>query len=469
MKHHLIALSLLLGTGFPVLAQDAAPLEDVPIENEAIEDVPVPIAPAPTAAPVAPPVVTPSAPANGETITIPRAVWEQLLRDVEELKKTRPASGAAAPVDAATGATGTSTGTSAPGSRNYLLLPDISFILDSKGLASSDKRDGGRNTVDIEGEIGIQGYVYPNVKADAFIVGNPGGDEAFGLEEGYLTLLGAQKNLNVQIGRKFAPFGRTGELHPHSWLYSRQILARQNLVAGEALVGNGVNLNYLLPTGKGLFARLSLGAFSGGESAAGRLNTADPSDPFEGGEVTRVGAGLSRFYNARLWAGKSLSDKDELEFGLSHARGRAFIENFSGVGDDGSEIVDEAAGKLHLSSADISFRRFLGNNKRLLARAEYFRYSPKGLPTSKSSGYYGLLNYRFNKYQDVGLMYDSTDFPTAPGAREKALSLIYTKQFAERYYVRLMGTRGDRPGEGNYNELRLQFTAGLGPHTHELE
>ncbi|RYG70365.1 hypothetical protein EON80_08090 [bacterium] len=413
---------------------------------------------------------------------MPRAVWEQLLRDVEDLKKSRdtvttpapppvvttpnPSIAWPAPSDAPSGATGTST--SSVGSRNYLLLPDISFVGTSQYLFSNDKRDEGRNSLDMEGELGVQGFVYPNVKYDTFITGNPG-EEEFGIEEGYMTYLGAAKGLNVQIGRKFVPFGRTGELHPHSWLYSRQFLARQNLVAGEALAGNGINLNYLLPTGKKLFARLSLGAFSAGEGAGARINSSDPSDPFEGGAPNRVGSGLSRFYNARLWLSKPLGQSDEVELGFSRAQGRASLENLSGVDPDGNETVDDAAGRVKLTGIDFSYRHFSGVNKRFLLRSELFKYKPRNLPTTDAEGYYMMGNYRFNRFDNVGLIYEKSDFANAPGLKEKATSLIYTHAFSERYYVRMTGIHGDRPGENNYNEGRVQFVIGLGPHTHELE
>ncbi|PQV63564.1 hypothetical protein B1R32_11027 [Abditibacterium utsteinense] len=476
-----LGLSLAFAGFSPVFAQDNP--EDDPIPDEDVSTVPAtpsnPIEP-----PVATPPTTPSAtatpitpsPETGasarETVTIPRAVWEGLLRDVETLKNSRSsvATTPTAPSTSTTetGAASGATATDAGGSRNYLLLPDISFVGNSQYLFSSDKRDTGRNSLDTEGELGIQGYVYPNVKYDTFIVGNPGAEE-FGVEEGYLTYLSAAKGLNVQIGRKFAPFGRTGELHPHSWLYSRQFIARQNLIAPENLVGNGINLNYLLPTGKKFFARLSLGAFSAGESASGRLNTSDPSDPFEGSAPNRIGAGLSRFYNARLWTGTSIGPNNEIEFGASRAQGRAFLENFSGVDKNNNEIVDTSAGRLNLSGLDFSFRRFMGTGKRLLVRGELFKYDPRGLPTHRSSGSYLLSNYRFDKFNDVGLLLEKSDFVNAPGAKETATSLIYTRIFSERYYVRFTGTRGDRPGASNYTEGRVQFVIGLGPHTHELE
>ena len=494
-----LGISLALSGTSPLFAQGNP--EDDPIPDEPIPAAPPAPAPpaAPTPTPVTPPVTPPIAPpiappvtppaGAGETVTIPRAVWEGLLRDVEELKKSRdvaqnagtaavlppavapPVDEATATPDAVKGADETANSSDAGevgGNRNYLLLPDISFIGTSQFLLSSDKRDTGRSSLDTDGELGIQGYVFPGVKYDTFIVGNPANEE-FGVEEGYLTYLGVRKGLNVQIGRKFAPFGRTGELHPHSWLYSRQFIARQNLVAPENLVGNGINLNYLLPTGKKFFARLSLGAFSAGESASGRLNTSDPSDPFQGGEPNRLGAGLSRFYNARLWTGTSIGANNEIELGVSRAQGRAFLENFSGLDANNREVVDTAAGRLNLTGVDFSFRRFTGADKRILLRSEFFRYSPRGLPTRRSNGGYLLGNYRFSKFDDIGLLLEKSDFVNAPGARETAASLIYTHLFSERYYVRFTGTRGDRPGESNYNEGRVQFVVGLGPHTHELE
>lgn len=396
---------------------------------------------------------------SGEMVTIPRAVWEQLQRDVAALKAGRGAATTATPEPEAAAAEAGAAPTAA--NRNYLSLPDISFILQAKGLLGSDKRDEGRTRLNLsEGELGIQGYVYPGVKADAFIVGAPAENQPFGLEEGYLTFLGLRKGLNINVGRKFAPFGRTGELHNHSWLYPRQLLPIRNLVSSEALVGDGVNFNYLFPTKGSLFVRGSLGFFSG-EGTSTQFNLSNPNDPFFGGVPGGTTAGFTRrFINARLWAGHPIGDNGELEVGVSRAHGT------SEIADDANNIYN---GNVTLTGADITYRRFMGDGKRLLLRSEYFLHQPDGkLPTGRASGYYALANLRLDPYRDVGLLFERSGFPQAPNQHETALSLILTKQLTEQFYVRLMGTHGDRPG-GNYNELRLQFTAGLGPHTHSLE
>ena len=375
-------------------------------------------------------------------VTIPRAVWEQLQRDVAALKAARDTTATTAPEPEASGA---EVGAApAAANRNYLSLPDISFILQAKGLLSSDKRDEGRTRLNLsEGELGIQGYVYPGVKADAFIVGAPAENQPFGLEEGYLTFLGVRKGLNINVGRKFAPFGRTGELHNHSWLYPRQLLPIRNLVSSEALVGDGVNFNYLFPTKGSLFVRGSLGFFSG-EGTSTRFNLSDRSDPFFGGIPQGTTSGFTRrFINARLWAGHPIGENGELEVGVSRAHGT-------------SEITDESdnnlSGNVTLTGADVSYRRFMTGGKRLLLRSEYFLYQPKGgLPTHRASGYYALANLRLDPYRDVGLLYEKSGFPQAPGRSENALSLILTKQLTEQFYIRLMGTHGDLPAEVTTN------------------
>ncbi len=347
------------------------------------------------------------------------------------------------------------------GNRNYLLLPDISFIGNVNGALSSDKRQVGRGTLRFtEGEIGIQGSVYPNVNVNAFIVGSPTNNEPFQVEEGYINFVGIKKNLSVILGRKFVPFGRSGEQHPHSWLYARQLLPRRNLLGTENIIGDGALFRFLLPTGK-LYTNLDVGIFNG--EGAGQVS----SSPF--GVDSPQGPGASfydRFTSARLWSGVALGEKQELEAGLSYAQGRAQVNN-----DLGTSL---GIGRNTLSGVDLSFRRFMGVNKRLLLRTEYFGSSPSGGLTTnfrRANGYYGLANLRYNTFNDVGLLYENSGFPqlSSHGQREKDLSLIFTHQFTEQFYTRLHLTRGDAPGKGSFNAAFLQFVFGIGPHTHNLE
>jgi len=407
---------------------------------------------------------------------VPRSEWEQMKRDIEALKRsqgqvaptapgtpttpgtvpaTTPSEETPPPVDSTT-AEPSNTQPAAGGNKG-LLLPDISFIGQARGLLSTDKRDPNRGSFRLsEGELGIQSYVYPNVKADAFITGSPAEDSPFQVEEGYLTFIGFKKGLNINVGRKFAPFGRTGELHNHSWLYPRQLIPIRNLVSEEALVGDGVNLHYLLPLQGKIFVRASLGAFTG--EGPGTIS----SNPFGVDLPAGPAAGFnSRFINGRIWSGYALNPDTELELGVSRAQGHSAFVN------DGGAVL--GAGHVALNGADISYRHFMGGGRRLLLRSEYFQNSPSNnLITHRATGYYALGNLRYNPLNDIGVLYENSGYPQAAG-RENALSLIYTKQFTEQFYVRLMGTRGSRPGKSGYNEAWLQFVWGVGPHTHNLE
>lgn len=386
-------------------------------------------------------------PPAADTVTVSRAEWEALKATVEALQADVERLKAAAPAAAPAEATPSEPGPEPAGGGRSLLLPDISFIAQAKGLLSSDRRDENRNKLQIsEAEIGIQGYVYPNVKADAFIAMSPLEGVSAQVEEAYLTYLGLGKGLNLNIGQKHVPFGRTNLTHSHSWLYVDQPLALQNLVAEESLVGAGVGASYLLPTSGDLFAQLDLGYWT----PAGHHH--EEGEEGEGEGILR-GPGAEfhdHFATSRLWASKPLGRSGELEVGGSYAQG-------AGHG---------AEGTVRLAGADLSYRHYGEGSRRLLLRAEGVARRQAG---STAQGYYLLADQRLDKHREIGLLYDWSEFPQAPGEHESALSLIGTHQFSEQYYLRLQLTHGNRPGNGAYNEARLQWVWGVGPHTHNLE
>src|SRR5687768_12905366 len=94
-----------------------------------IEDLPIDASGTPTPQATKPPIAPPAE--NGEMIMVPRALWEKLLRDVEELKaKTgTPSTPSTTVPPLETEPSKSGTQTSSSGSRNYLLLPDISLVL----------------------------------------------------------------------------------------------------------------------------------------------------------------------------------------------------------------------------------------------------------------------------------------------------------------------------------------------------
>jgi hypothetical protein len=382
---------------------------------------------------------------DGATITIPKSDYDALMRrldqlekDVAELKGTQ-----------ALGNTVASEPTPAPGGGGkQLSLPDISLVVQATGKLTDDNLDPNRQKLQLsEAEIGIQGYVYPNVKADAFITMSPAEGASAQVEEAYLSYLGVKKGMNFYVGQKHVPFGRTNLLHNHSWLYIRQPLAISNLVDSESLTGQGAAVSYLIPTHSSLFAQLDLGTWANGDSAE------ESSLPGEG----NLGANFSdRFNTARLWTGHPMGENGELELGGSWAGGKS--------------SDDPLSDHVTLTGVDLTYRHFGEADKRLLLRGESFwRHGSLDSDGNTATGYYLFGNYRPTKYGSIGLLYDWSEFPQASNLHESAMSLILTKQFSEQYYLRLQGIHGSRPDANSFNELWLQWVWGVGPHTHNLE
>lgn len=406
--------------------------------------------------------------ASQKTVTISRdefdalkARLDQLEQEVQLLKggQTQSQSPEQEPstVTTETPADNAEPTAESPGGGRQLTLPDISLIVQAKGKASNDKNDPDRQKLLLsEAELGIQGYVYPNVKADAFIAASPAEDEPAQAEEAYLTYLGALKGLNINIGKKHVPFGRTNLLHNHSWLYTRQPLVISNFVAPESLAGQGANFSYLLPTKSNLFSQLDLGVWANGDEG----ESSDLPDIMAG-----PGANVTdRFSTARLWMSYPVTENSELELGGSYLDGKSNREE---------DPVSQAllpADYVHIKGVDLSYRHFGEGSNRLLLRGEHFwRTGTTDSDDAQARGYYLFGDYRPNKYGSIGLLYDWSEFPQATNLHESAMSLILTRQFSEQYYLRMQAIHGSRPDEPHFNELWLQWCWGVGPHTHNLE
>ena len=342
--------------------------------------------------------------------------------------------------------------TTTTGTNRYLLLPDISFIGILDGLWSNDRSQSGRGRLLFrEGEIAIQSFVYPGIKQDAFIVF---GDGETVVEEAYLTvqrltLFG--QPYSATFGRRKVPFGRTNQLHPHSWPYIVRPAVLTNLVAQESLNGDGAYVSYLLPTHR-LFLQLDAGLFWQKEPIP------DGTDAPSGEAGFRDSLGT-----ARLWAAHRVGQSD-VELCGSLARGK-------GLGYDIPQGEGPVAFRptTTLTGLDATVR--LGGNdaKRTLLRAEWVGHDQRGQGIHRhAEGYYVSADRRFNSFDSMGLRFDHTGNPFQSG-REKTVSLIATHQLTEQTYLRAQATAGERFGERNVRELRLQWVWGVGPHTHNLE
>lgn len=334
------------------------------------------------------------------------------------------------------------------GNNHYLLLPDISFIGTQTGLFTRDKSQPDRNKFLFrEGELAVQSFVYPGIKQDAFVVF---ANDEVTVEEAYLTaqqlkVLGKYP-VSLTLGRRKAPFGRTNQLHPHSWQAVDNPAALRNLVDPESLTGDGAYVSYLFPTK--FFLQLDAGYFG----AANPTTTTDTAP--EGGA-----AFADTFSTARLWAGQYVGG-GELELGGSLAKGRGTAYPL------GESTFSPST---TLTGADLSWRKGASDQTRLLLRAEYINHEQKANGIQRNAnGYYVLADKRFNPLDSLGLRYDDSAYAFAPG-REKSVSVIATHRLSEQTYMRFQVGHGDRPTQKGFTDVRLQITWGVGPHTHNLE
>jgi len=428
-------------------AQDAPPPPPPPPEASSAPAQPADTTPA-TPAPAAPGADT-TGTANGAPPPPPEAAG------------TPAATTPAAPSPAPAGSGETPPTSSAPSSGHYLLLPDISFIGTFLGHLSTDRRDSTRDRLRFDsGEIGIQSYVYPGIKADAFFVAADGGGSSF--EEAYLTVQNfsvAKVPLSAEVGRRKVPFGRVNQQHQHSWNYIVQPYVLQNLVASESLVGDGGYVSYLLPTGK-LFTQLDAGFWSASETPEEIDTSVDPAQTI----VPTPGVGFAdRFGTARLWTATDVGTNGTLEVGASTAWGKG--ERYTLSTDTPVHPNTQLLG------FDVTYRRAEVGASRLLLRGEYVQHRQDDSGASfhrNADGFYVLADQRFGPYRSLGFRYDDSAYPFAPG-REKGASLIATQALTEQTYIRFQLIHGDRPGKRNFNELWFEWVWGVGPHTHNLE
>lgn len=341
------------------------------------------------------------------------------------------------------------------GGGKQLLLPDISVIGTFIGHTGNDKRDGDRDRLKLDSlELALQSYIYPGMKAEAFVVSDDSGTH---VEEGYVTV----QNLGVKgipltavVGRRKVPFGRVNQLHNHSWLYIVQPKVLSNMVASESLVGDGAYLSYLFPTKT--FLQLDAGFWTAADQPV--FDTQDPSVSV----VTSPGSGIAdKFHTLRVWTANEIFG-GTLELGGSYAHG----DGGSYTNIDGNMISPTVT----LSGADLTYRREGLNAQRFLLRSEFVQHHQSGNGYSKTvNGYYVFADQRLDTEREIGIRYDWSGFPYAPQYHESAVSLIGTKRLTEQTYLRLQLISGKRPGKDNYQEAWFQWVWGFGPHTHNLE
>lgn len=324
-----------------------------------------------------------------------------------------------------------------PGMRGTPInLPDISVIGDILGQTTTYD-DVDRNKVFVrEIEFALQGYLYPEIRADVFFAFDreKGGKINTELEEAYVSFLKLFGDFNGKAGRMLVDFGKVNKLHPEQWQYVIKPKALENFMAEHGLIGNGGSLGYLLPLP--FFAQFDLGAY--------RISS-EESEEFALGDFG---------YSARLWTSFSLSEISEFEIGTSGLYGRGF--RYLEHQDD-----------VKLYGIDLTYKVISSTYERLIFQNEIL-HIVRQIPTEeiKRFGFYNFLGYRFNKYMETGLRYDFSENVLPDKAQTKSITGIITTNLTETTKLRFQYGYNIEP---KTHELFLQLLFGIGPHSHVLQ
>ncbi len=319
-------------------------------------------------------------------------------------------------------------------------LPDISAIGTVVANYGNNKDDPNRNKLFLdEIELAIQGYLYPDIWAN-FIVAlhrENDGDYDVDVEEGYIEFqtLPLIDGLSLRAGRQLIGFGKINPVHAHHWNYVDRPLVLDGYLGDHGLIGQGANFSYLMPLP--FFAQLDLGAWHVDEGGHGHNGH-------------HHGALKDETYSTRLWSSFALSSDQELEIGLS-----------------GLKSYEDHGDRAIIGGADFTYR-YLGEGlRRFLYQSEFLHWTRKRSGGDVNRwGFYQHLNYRFDKYWDVGLRYDWLQEPSRTKEVNQSVSGILTRSLTETTKLRLQYQNA--PRRDNHTVF-LQAIFGLGPHAHPLE
>ncbi|MEW6619290.1 MAG: hypothetical protein AB1422_08150 [bacterium] len=329
-------------------------------------------------------------------------------------------------------------------------FPDVSFVGDIVGKLNDDKNDEERNKILVrEVELALQGYIYPQMRADMFLAMHRHGEETVAeICEGYVSFLNLGKGFNLKAGKIHTDFGKINKIHSHHRPYADQPEVITNFFGGHGLVGQGAVLSYLLPTKR--FLQFELGTWYV-EGHHHHDEEEHHTDEFSLAD---------KVCTAKLWGSYPWSDISELEIGLNFAKGKG-------------AHFKEHKDNVEVYGIDLTYKKWLSAHKRFLLQNEIF-FLKREVPIGKieRSGFYSFANYKLNKYYDFGVRYDHTEdaWPHNDDVniakKSEGLSLIATRNLTETTKLRLQ-YKYDFENKNDSAYLQLQF--GIGPHSHPLE
>jgi hypothetical protein len=284
---------------------------------------------------------------------------------------------------------------------NALVQPDISAIGDFRAYTgnwktldgSSSSCNGNLNLAFKELELAISGYLNPYAKAWV-TVSTPG--DGLEIEEAYGTIFkGLPLRSELKIGKYLVDFGKQNSNHVHAYPFIDRPLALRVLLGGDGFKDQGVNWNFLLPTG--FYSKVSLNILKG--DIFGASDT--PEDTLAGRNTKQPI--LSGRWNVFM----PIGEKGDIDIGLSGLHGRYKGKGAYGTGND-------TVGFRHLCATmiglDAKYKIRWSDYTSMIIQAEFIanhRNLFNGTFDKVTNfGAFGFVDYRFRKRYNVGFMID---------------------------------------------------------------
>ena len=356
-------------------------------------------------------------------------------------------------------------------------IPDISVVGDFYGKTSNIETDSEKNRLTIrEIELALQGYIYPEMRADIFLAMHKHEDHIEPeICEGKVSFSKLFNNFSAEVGKIHINFGKINKVHQHHRPYVDQPQVITNFFGDHGLVGEGAVLSYLLPLP--FFAQIDIGEWrvSGHQHESEEVEVKGLKD-INGNTINKIlvpGECENEFgladevYTCKLWSSFPISEKSELELGISGANGK---------GSHYTHHKDEAK----VTGLDLTYKLWPSAHTRFILQNEIL-YLVRNVPIGeiKRLGFYSYLGYKLNKYWSAGMRYDDAEdaFPHSDDSgtlsvnvseKTKTCSIILTRDLTETTLLRLQ-YKYYLEGLKNVYESYLQITFGIGPHSHMLE
>jgi hypothetical protein len=353
--------------------------------------------------------------------------------------------------------------------------PALSFIVDAVAdyVDLDQTSDASGFDADLRVlELAAQAWVDPN--AWAYFVG-VSEDEGFAIEEAAIHYVGFGKS-TIRAGRFFVDFGKQMQIHVHELrTLERPIALRAYL--GEEVKGDGAQWDHWLPVGDEAALRWSLGVFS---------NLLPEEAEFPTGGVTQEVDERKDFgdmnFTARVTAFSDLGENGMLQAGIS-ARAIPDYTAIDEVNGLSTEGLDNTVYGLDLTYGwvdDTGLRRFTLGAEGLLSSGDtgFDVTDPDGTPGTGDEtlavlddevfGYYGFVDYAWNRYNSAGVQYSAAEIPDLSGSDVAELEVYFTHLFSEFHRLRLVAASIEDDTSEDAWRLAVQYTATVGAHGHGI-